>query len=77
MSSRACLQYSVLNLWLVSYLTALFLEEFGVYLLADDLGTNVILDSNAKPHLFQDKLNLLLFLHGPICLHLSQGKQHL
>lgn len=56
----------------LSHLGALLLEEFGVYLLADDLGANVILDSNAKPHLFQDKLHLLLFLHGAICLHLSQ-----
>lgn len=34
------------------YLGALLLEEFGVDLLADDLGADVILDSNAKPHLF-------------------------
>lgn len=57
-----------------SYLGALLLEEFGVNLLADDLGANVILDSNAQPHLFQDELHLLLFLHGAICLHLSREK---
>ncbi len=59
-----------------SYLSALLLEEFGVNLLADDLGANVILDSNAKPHLFQDELHLLLFLHGAICLHLSRKNKY-
>ena len=58
--------------WRLSYLTALLLEEFGANLLADDLGANVILDSNAEPHLFQDKLRLLLFRHGAICLHLNR-----
>lgn len=60
----------------LSYLGALLLEEFGVYFLADDLCANVILDSNTKPHLFQDKFHFLLFLHGAICLHLSRGKKY-
>lgn len=60
----------------MTYLSALLLEEFRVYLLTDDLGANVILDSNAKSHLFQDKLHLLLFLHGAICLHLSRKKKY-
>ncbi len=59
---------------LLSNLCALLLKEFGVYLLADDLGTNIILDSNAKSHLFQDELHLLLLLHGAICLHLKGYK---
>lgn len=56
------------------HLCALLLEELGVYLLANDLGANVILDSDAKPHLFQDKLHLLLLLHGAICLHLDRNR---
>lgn len=56
----------------LSYLSTLLLEEFGVYLLADDLSANVIFDGNAKPHLFQDKLHLLLFLHGAIRFHLNK-----
>lgn len=55
------------------HLCALLLEELGVYLLANDLGANVILDSDAKPHLFQDKLHLLLLLHGAIGLHLDRN----
>lgn len=54
-----------------SHLTALLLKEFCIYLLADDLRANVILDGNAEAHLLQDKLHLLLFLHGAVCLHLK------
>lgn len=56
----------------VTYLCALLLEELCVYFFADDLGANVILDSDAKPHLLQDELHFLLLLHGAIRLHLQQ-----
>ena len=56
-----------------TYLRALFLEELGVYLFADDLGADVILDGDAQPHLLQDELHLLLLLHGAIGLHLARG----
>lgn len=57
-----------------SYRIAFLCEKSGAYLLADDLGANVILDCNAKPHLLQDELRLLLFRHRAICLHLRQNK---
>lgn len=59
----------------VSYLGPFLLKELGVYLLADDLGANIIFDSDAEPHLFQDKLHLLLLFHGAVRLHLSNKKQ--
>lgn len=55
-----------------SHLSALILKEFGVYLLADDLGANVILDSNAEPHLFQDEFGFLLFFHGAVRFNLTR-----
>lgn len=56
------------------YLGALLLEELGVDLLADDLSTDVILDSDAQPHLLKDELHLLLLLHGAVRLHLARGR---
>lgn len=56
----------------ITYLCPFLLEELCVYLLADDLGADVILDSDAKSHLLQDELHLLLLLHGAIRLHLQQ-----
>ena len=57
----------------VTYLGAVFLEELGVYLFADDLGADVILDRDAQPHLLQDELHLLLLLHRAVGLHLARG----
>lgn len=57
----------------ISYFTALFLKELGVNLLADDLGADVVLHSNAKSHLFKYKLDFLLLFHGAISLNLSMG----
>lgn len=53
------------------YLSPVLLKELRVYLLADDLGANIIFDGDAQPHLLQDKFHLLLLLHGSIRLHLS------
>jgi len=57
----------------VAHLRALFLEELGADLLADDVGTDVVLDSDAQPHLLQDELHLLLLRHGAVRLHLARG----
>lgn len=57
------------------YFSALFLKELGVNLLADDLGADVIFNSNAKPHLFKYKLHFLLFFHGAVCLNLRMQER--
>ena len=54
------------------HLCALVLEELGVDFLADDLGADVVLHSDAQPHLLQNELRLLLLLHGAVRLHLKQ-----
>ena len=47
------------------------LEEPRAYLLGDDLGPDVVLGSQAKPHLLKDQLHLLFPLHRSVSFNLE------